>query len=77
MEINGLDATTSSGLDNTLSTEQLLNADKEVIGAQVVTDSLDRLNSDFFGNTNKEYQMQKKVLMAQAVGKGATLNTDV
>ncbi len=75
MEISGLD-TSSSGLDSSLSTQDLVNSDKEVIGAQVVTGSLDKLNSDSYGNTNKEYQMQKKVLMAEAVGKGSMLNTD-
>ncbi len=75
MEISGVDTSTGS-LDSSQSTQDLLNSDKEVIGAQVVTGSLDKLNSDSFGNTNKEYEMQKKVLTAEAVGKGSMLNTD-
>ncbi len=72
MGITGIDSMSSS-LDTSLTTEQLVNADKDVIGAQVVTGSLDNLNKDSFGNTNSEYEMQKKVLMADAMGKGGVV----
>ncbi|CCO22109.1 hypothetical protein [Maridesulfovibrio hydrothermalis] len=50
--------------------------DKQLFGAQVVTKTLDYMNSDQSGSsTNADYDFQKSVLSAHYMGKGTLANT--
>ncbi|MGE4506215.1 MAG: hypothetical protein AB7D51_12775 [Desulfovibrionaceae bacterium] len=42
-------------------------AGRETLGAAVVSDTLDRMNTDPMGNVDKDYEFQKQVLAAGAV----------
>lgn len=47
--------------------------DQQTMGAQVVTQTLDKLNTDAGGKVDPDYDFQTKVL--SAMGKGAHINT--
>ena len=62
----------SSGFGSSSGSTSAIS-DKQVFGAQVVSATLDKMNQNGFGQTNSDYDFQKSVLSAHAVG----LNIDV
>ena len=44
-------------------------SDKQTFGAQVVSSTIDRLNTNQSGQTNSDYDFQKNVLSGMGVGK--------
>jgi hypothetical protein len=48
--------------------------EKEQLGAEVISKTLDTLNQTREGQTNTEYEFQKDVLSAAVSGKGAVIN---
>ena len=49
-------------------------SDKQLFGAQVVTKTLDYMNSDQNGSTDSDYDFQKSVLGAAFTDKGTLTN---
>lgn len=67
MEVSGINAA-ATAVDKA--------TEKQLFGAQVVTKTLDYMNSDQFGSssTNSDYDFQKSVLGAAYSGVGAITN---
>ncbi|WP_027180080.1 hypothetical protein [Maridesulfovibrio bastinii] len=64
-----------TGIDSSVSTTTA--SDKQTFGAQVVTKTLDYMNSDSgnSGSTNSDYDFQKSVLGSHYSGLGAIADT--
>ncbi|NDV21480.1 hypothetical protein [Desulfovibrio sp. JC022] len=64
-----------SAISSAINTAQVVS-DKQLFGAQVVTKTLDYMNSDQSGSsTNNDYDFQKSVLSAAYSGVGTIANT--
>ncbi|NDV25125.1 hypothetical protein [Desulfovibrio sp. JC010] len=64
-----------SAISSAMDTARVVS-DKQLFGAQVVTKTLDYMNSDqFSGSTNSDYDFQKSVLSAAYSGVGTIANT--
>ncbi len=64
-----------TGISSTMDTAPAVS-DKQLFGAQVVTKTLDYMNSDqFSSSTNSDYDFQKSVLSAAYSGVGTIANT--
>ncbi len=68
MDIQGLGA---------FAPQQLMPQDKETFGAQLVTQTMNNLNTTTSGEKNADYAFQTSVLNAGALGKGLYVNTMV
>lgn len=65
MDIQGLGA---------LAPQQFMPQDKETFSAQLVTQTMDNLNTNVSGERNADYAFQTSVLNAGALGKGLYVN---
>ena len=64
-----MDAISGASLNSLAQT-----TDKQTFGAQVVSSTIDRLNTNQSGQTNSDYDFQTKVLSGMGIGKNLDIS---